>query len=152
MADAVRRLCTFFVEDRYLGVDVADVQEVLRAQPLTDVPLAPPVVRGLMNLRGQIVVAVDLRRRLGLPPLHEAEATDVVVRHGEDAVSLLVDEIGDVVEVDPATREDVPPTVRPPARDLFSATYKLPDRLLLVLDVRAVVDVHRPIPTAGAAA
>ena len=88
------------------------VQEVIRYQEMTRVPLAPPVVKGLINLRGQIVTAVDLRRRLGL---RERAATDlpmnVVIRTSDGAVSLLVDEIGDVVEVDDTTFERPPETV-----------------------------------------
>jgi purine-binding chemotaxis protein CheW len=127
--------CTFYVDGMYFGVDVMEVQEVIRYQEMTDVPLAPDIVRGLINLRGQIVTAIDLRKRLGI----EAERTElpmnVVIRSGDEAVSLLVDEIGDVVETDPADREDPPPTLAGPARELVASTYKLPGRLLLILDV-----------------
>ena len=127
--------CTFYVDGMYFGIDVMQVQEVIRYQEMTVVPLAPEIVRGLINLRGQIVTAIDLRKRLGI----EAERTDlpmnVVIRSGDEAISLLVDEIGDVVETDPADREDPPPTLQGPARELVSATYKLPGRLLLILDV-----------------
>ncbi|MGN6242769.1 MAG: chemotaxis protein CheW [Motilibacteraceae bacterium] len=132
--------CTFWVDDLYFGVDVMEVQEVIRYQEMTEVPLAPAVVRGLINLRGQIVTAIDLRRRLGLPARDDLPM-NVVVRSGEEPVSLLVDEIGDVVETDPADREDVPPTLRGPARELLAATYKLPGRLLLVLDTARAVAV-----------
>ena len=148
----VAQLCTFVVDDLYLGVDVVEVQEVIRYQAMTVVPLAPPVVRGLIHLRGQIVTALDTRSMLGLPAAPEGELpVNVVIRDGADeAVSLLVDQIGDVVDVDDIPFEDVPPTLVGPARDLVTGAYKLPDRLLLVLDTRQVQDVHlRGLVTAG---
>ena len=132
--------CTFWVQDLYFGVDVMQVQEVIRYQEMTDVPLAPSVVRGLINLRGQIVTAIDLRRRLNLADRTELPM-NVVIRSGDEAISLLVDEIGEVVEIDPADREAVPPTVTGPIRALLTATYKLPDQLLLVLDTASAVAV-----------
>ena len=136
------------------GVDVVEVQEVIRYQAMTVVPLVSPVVRGLINLRGQIVTALDLRRTLGLPPLPDEELpVNVVIRDGADeAVSLLVDQIGDVVDVADVPFEDVPPTLTGPARDLVLGAYKLPDALLLVLDTRRVQDEHLRQTTPAAAA
>ncbi len=99
MAEA-RQLCTFYLDGHYFGLDVLAVQEIIRGQEMTRVPLAPPVVRGLINLRGQIVTALDLRRRLELSDRPaDQEPVNVVVHTDDGAVSLLVDEIGDVVEV-----------------------------------------------------
>jgi purine-binding chemotaxis protein CheW len=147
-----RQLCTFLVDDLHLGVDVTDVQEVIRFQQMTAVPLAPEVVLGLINLRGQIVTVLDLRAMLGLPPLQSEELpTNVVIRGGQDeAVSVLVDSLSDVVDTDDADFEPVPPTLSGPARDLVLGAYKLPDRLLLVLDTDRVRSVDRA--TAGALA
>ncbi len=133
---AERQLCTFYLGEQCLGVDVLKVQEVMRSQPLTRVPLAPPAVRGLINLRGQIVTAIDLRRRLGVPELPaDAEPVNVVVETGDGAISLLVDEIGDVVEVPDAAFEQLPDTIVGAWRELILGAYKLSDRLLLLLDV-----------------
>jgi purine-binding chemotaxis protein CheW len=130
-----RQFCTFFLGDLFLGIEVLQVQEVIRAQAMTRVPLAARAVRGLINLRGQIVTAIDLRERLGLPPLEAGrEPMNVVVRTDEGAVSLLVDEIGDVMETEEATYEAPPETIAPAARELIHGVYKLADRLLLVLD------------------
>ena len=97
MADE-RQYCTFYLDGHYFGVDVLKVQEVIRYQEMTRVPLAPPVVRGLINLRGQIVTAIDLRRRLDLPDRPADQLpVNVVVQTDDGAVSLLVDEIGDVL-------------------------------------------------------
>jgi purine-binding chemotaxis protein CheW len=132
-----RQLCTFHVGELYLGIDVMDVQEVIRYQEMTSVPLAPQVVSGLINLRGEIVTALDLRRQLGLPdrPAEAEPPMNVVVRDGRDeAVSLLVDDIDEVVQTDEADFEPVPATVTGPAADLLLGSYALPDRLLLLLD------------------
>ncbi len=136
-----RHFCTFFLDDRLFGVPVMSVQEVIRSQELTRVPLAPPVVKGLINLRGQIVMAVDLRERLGLPERTNGEPPmNVVVRTKEGAVSLLVDEIGDVVEVDESTFEEPPETLEGIARDLITGVFKLDGRLLVALDCEATVN------------
>ena len=131
-----RQYSTFDVAGFYFGIDVMQVQEVLRYQEMTRVPLAPAVIEGLINLRGQIVTALDMRRRLGLPPRADGKtAMNVVVRTEEGAVSLLVDEIGDVVEVDSASFERPPDNLDPEIRDLVRGIHKLKDRLLLVLDI-----------------
>src|SRR3954447_7509100 len=103
IAQTSGQFSTFFVTDLFFGVDVLNVQEVLRFQPMTPVPQAPGVIEGLINLRGQIVTAVDMRRRLQLPPRDEEKSPmNIVVRTTDGAVSLLVDEIGDVLDMDVA--------------------------------------------------
>lgn len=142
MTDHTHQLCTFHVDGLFMGIDVQKVQEVIRYQEMTRVPLAPPAISGLINLRGQIVTAIDLRCRLGLRKRGPNELPmNVVVRDGENAVSLLVDRIGDVVEVDDKYFEAPPSTVRASVRGLIVGAYKMPDRLLLVLDTeRALVE------------
>jgi len=124
------------------GTPVARVQEVIQQQEMTPVPLAPDVVAGMMNLRGQIVCAIDLRRRLQLPD-RAADQTpmSVVVRTNQGTVSLLVDEIGDVIEVTDEARERAPETLQGVAREVIEGVYKLPDRLLLAIDVNRVGEV-----------
>ncbi len=105
MANA-QQFCTFYVDGQFFGVPVQQVQEVIRYQEMTRVPLVPRVIRGLINLRGQIVVAVDLRRRLNAADRPKDQLPmNVVVRTADGAVSLLVDEIGDVLEVQDETFE-----------------------------------------------
>jgi len=127
---------TFTIGAGLYGVDVQRVQEALRAQARTRVPLAPRGVSGLVNLRGQVVLTVDLRPRLGIDPLDgDAEQMMVVVQVGGETVSLLVDEIGDVVDVEPGRVEAPPDTLDPAIRPLIRSACTLDDRLLLVLDV-----------------
>lgn len=137
-----RQYCTFYVDELRFGVDVQMVQEVVPYQPLTHVPLAPPTVRGLINLRGQIVTGIDLRRRLGIPDLpYETLPVNVVLRGGDSPVSLLVDDIGEVVDVDPANGERPPETLNESIRELIEAVYPLADELLLVLDTVRTMDL-----------
>ncbi len=136
------RFTTFYVDGMLFGVEVMKVQEVLRSQASTRVPLAPAVVSGLINLRGQIVTSIDMRRRLSLPlRAPEVIPMNIVVRSGDEAVSLLVDEIGDVLQVEASRFERKLHNVDPSVRDLIVGVYKLDDRLLLVLDTNKTVTV-----------
>lgn len=144
MDQSTRQLCTFHAGNLFLGIDVQQVQEVFRYQKMTRVPLAPGAVRGLINLRGQIVTAIDLRARLGLSERpSDRLPMNVVVRQGEDVVTLLVDEIGDVIEVTADRFECPPPTLRGPIRSLVEGAYKLSQGLLLVLNTNEAVNVSQ---------
>lgn len=137
-----RQYATFVVDDLFFGVDVLRVQEVLRYQEMTAVPRSDGIIEGLINLRGQIVTALDMRRRLNLAPRATGETPmNVVLRSDGGAVSLLVDDIGDVIEVDPEGFEPPPATLEPAARDLLEGVYKLEDRLLLILASDQVLEV-----------
>jgi purine-binding chemotaxis protein CheW len=147
-----RQFSTFFLDGLYFGVEVLKVQELIRYQEMTRTPLAPRVVRGLINLRGQIVTALDLRCRLDMPERPaDRVPMNVVVRTDDGAVSLLVDEIGDVVEVQEDQFERAPETIKGRAADLVTGVYKMPDRLLLVLDVERAIDVDRSMAGRAAA-
>ncbi|MBK6870113.1 MAG: chemotaxis protein CheW [Kineosporiaceae bacterium] len=136
------QLSTFHVGKYLFGVDVALVQEVVRLNQITPVPLARPEIAGLINLRGAVLTAIDLRARLGLPPADGTrERVNVVVRVDDEPVSLLVDEIGGVLEVSQVPFESTPSTVDEKVRDLLLGAYTLPDRLLLALNAERVLDV-----------
>jgi purine-binding chemotaxis protein CheW len=136
-----KQFSTFVVDQLLFGVEVEKVQEVIRYQEMTRVPLAPPVVRGLINLRGQIVTAIDLRRRLDLGERRETELPmNVVVRTSDGGVSMLVDEIGDVVELDDTTFERPPETVGTKAKEMIQGVHKLKGGLMHVLDTEKVIN------------
>lgn len=136
------QFCTFYLDKHFFGVEVKKVQEVFRYHEMTAVPLAPPVVSGLINLRGQIITAIDLRRRLEMPDHPDGKLPmNVVVRAKEGVVSLLVDEIADVLEAPADSFETTPDTIRGPIRELVSGVYKLDGKLLLVLDIEKTVDI-----------
>ena len=139
---AANQLCTFYLDDLYFGVEVQKVQEVIRYQEMTRIPLAPPVVRGLINLRGQIVTAIDMRRRLDLPQLPEGRLPmNVVIRTENGPLRLLVDEIGNVLEVNGDEFEQPPETLRGVVRELIKGTYKLRNHLLLNLDCERTINL-----------
>jgi len=132
---ARHQLCTFDLAGRGFGIGIEHVQEIVRAQPLARAPLAPPAVRGLINLRGMIVPAIDLRVCLELPPLgaDATPPTNIVIRTDQGPVSFLVDEIGDVIEVDDEAFELPPDNLRGAVRELIAGVYKLERSLLMVL-------------------
>ncbi|MEO1614901.1 MAG: chemotaxis protein CheW [Planctomycetota bacterium] len=137
----MKSYCTFRVDDLLFGVEVREVQEVIRSHPTTSIPLAPALVSGLMNLRGQIVSALDLRHALGLPSEENTDLMNVVIRSSEGPISLLVNEIGDVVEVEDTRYEPLPETLQSEQRELLRGAFKLDDRLLLILDTARVTRV-----------
>ena len=136
-----QQLSSFFVDELFFGVDVSKVQEVVSGAELTPVPLSPPIVRGLINLRGQIVTAIDLRRCLQLPerPVGQPSVNMIVFTEG-GCVSLLVDRPGDVLSVDADEFEYPPATLEGRSRNLIRGAFKLNGKLLLVLDADKVVD------------
>jgi purine-binding chemotaxis protein CheW len=127
--------CTFYLDKLVIGVAVDCVEEVLHDQTIVPVPLAHTAVAGLVNLRGQIVTAIDARRRLGLADRHlESGATIVVIRSCDEVVCLVVDRAGDVVDIDMERSEEVPASVSAGIRALTSRAYEFEGGLLLVLD------------------
>ncbi len=142
MASQIQLFSTFFLGNLCFGVDVERIQEFMRYQEMTRVPLAPKQVKGLINLRGQIVTAIDLRLRLNLEVADSSRLPmNVVVRTEEGPISLLVDKIGDVLEVNPETFETPPDTLQGTARELILGAYKLENRLLLILDIDKALDI-----------
>ncbi len=141
MSNAVpQNYCTFYLDKYYFGIEVEQVQEIIRFQEITPVALAPDVVKGLINLRGQIVTAVDLRNLLELPERAEGEVPmNIVVRTPLGAFSLLADRIGDVLELSDDSFEAPPDNLNGMARELIQRAYKLDDGLLLTMAIKKVV-------------
>ncbi|MGE3727232.1 MAG: chemotaxis protein CheW [Candidatus Sericytochromatia bacterium] len=139
-----QQFCTFFLDKLFFGVDVLQVQEVIRSQEMTRVPLADSVISGLINLRGQIVTAMDLRKRLNLPSKTiETEFMNVIVQTTDSPVSLLVDEIGDVLELDEELFESPPHHLNFGLQNMLEGVYKLENDLLLILNIEKTVDIDR---------
>ena len=137
---ATREVCTFEIAGQTFGVDALDVQEIMPPQRVTRVPLAPPGVAGLLNVRGELVTALDLRHALELPArAASVDPMNIVLRTGEGLVSLLVDAVGEVMPVAESACEVAPPTLPAPARALTEAVVKLNGRLMLRLNTQAVI-------------
>ncbi|HWW85804.1 MAG TPA: chemotaxis protein CheW [Vicinamibacterales bacterium] len=134
------QLATFDLDGLLFAIEVEKIQEILGFQEMTPVPLAPPAVEGLINLRGQIITAVDLRRRLGLRKRIDGSLpVNVVIRDRGDVLSFLVDMMGEVVEVGDESFELPPETMDSDSRALIRGIHKLGDRLLHVLDVEEAI-------------
>jgi purine-binding chemotaxis protein CheW len=130
-----QKFATFYIDGLLFGIEVERIQEVLCYQEITPVPLAPRVVVGLINLRGQIITAMDLRRRLGLKDRAASlPSMNIVVRSKDDVLSFLVDEVGEVVEVCEETFEPPPETMDSKSRALIRGVHKLSGRLMHILD------------------
>jgi len=137
-----QQVCTFQIAGSWYGLDVAHVREVVLPQALTTVPLSHHAVAGLINLRGQIVTAIDLRRRLGLPDrTSQTPSVNVVIETEDGAVSLIADDVGDVLSLSRDDFELPPETLRDPARSLTLGVYKLPERLLVLLAAERLVEL-----------
>ncbi|WP_235907857.1 chemotaxis protein CheW [Siccirubricoccus phaeus] len=134
---------TLTVADQLCGVPVLAVRDVLGAQTITRIPLAPPEVAGSLNLRGRIVTAIDLRRRLGLPPRkpEDGQAMSVVVERDNELYSLLADQVGDVLPLPRADRAPNPPTLDPMWREVSGGVHRMGERLLILLDVERILAI-----------
>jgi len=136
---AQNQYVSFLIANQLLGVPVDIVQEVLNPQAIAKTPKARPEIAGLLNLRGQIVTAVDLRKCLGLPPnAPDKPSMNVVLRHKGESYSLLVDEVGDVINVSNEQFEPPPVTLDSHWKSLVSGVFRLEERLFVVLNVGAV--------------
>lgn len=135
-ADDEQVLVTLTVADQLCGVPVLAVRDILGEQPITRIPLAPPEIAGSLNLRGRIVTAIDLRRRLGLPAAPAGQKRmSVVADQGGELYALLVDQVSEVMSLRAGTFERNPPTLERRWAAFSTGIHRLEGRLLVVLDV-----------------
>ena len=133
---SLQQISTFRLEGEWFGVSVLRVQEVLVPYPVTEVPLAEPYIVGLINVRGLILTNISLKHRLGFAETAYAEDYHLIwINLEESAVALMVDEIGDVIDVDESSLTERPPTVPSGAQGYIQGVYRMQDRLITVLDV-----------------
>ncbi len=138
---------TFVVGNQLFGIPVLKVQDILKPEKIAKIPLAPPEVRGSINLRGRIVTVIDVRTRLGMAPRDDGKHDDmaVTVENGPDLYTLLVDKIGDVISLSNEQYENTPGTLDARWREYCDGVYRLKDRLLVVLDVERMLDIKAKI-------
>lgn len=140
--EAMKRFATFFIEETLLGVDIGRVQEINEEPVVTKVPLARVYVLGIMNLRGQIITIIDLRRKMGLasPGPAEGKAGVMIVNWKGEHVGLLFDRIGDVVEADEARIEAPPANISGASEEFFQGVLTTArQRIVALLDIDSVL-------------
>ena len=143
-SEAPREYVSMTVAGQLFGIPVLTVQDVLGEQRITCVPLALPEVAGTLNLRGRIVTAIDMRRRLRLPPRDKgAAAMNVVVERAGELYSLIVDSVGEVLSLPAEQFERNPSTLEPAWREVSFGVYRLENGLMVVLDVQRLLDIKR---------
>ncbi|MCC5638546.1 chemotaxis protein CheW [Nostoc sp. CHAB 5844] len=144
------QLCTFWLNKTYFGIDVQQVQEVIRPQVITRVPLAPPDICGLINVRGQIITVIDLQQRLdmgesvsrlNIPQKDQAQGFNIIVCSDHEVVSLLVDDVGDVLEFPENTFQPPPATLKGRMRQILTGAYPFAEGFLLVVDTEKILNV-----------
>jgi purine-binding chemotaxis protein CheW len=144
LTEGSREYVTMTVVDQLFGIPVLTVQDVLGPQRITRIPLSPPEIAGALNLRGRIVTAIDVRRRLGLPPRAvDTSSMSVVVDHKGELYSLIVDAVGEVMSLPAEAYERNPATLDPRWREVSGGIYRLKGKLLVVLEVPRLLDMRR---------
>ena len=138
----ITQFTSFRLTDELFGVDALQVQEILPYQEITAVPLAPEYIKGLINLRGQIVTVLDLRSRLGFERLEdETTGTNLIVISHEGPISVFVDQIGNVLDIQTERLKPPPGTVRGVAVQYIQAVCQLEEELLILLDTDSVLQL-----------
>ncbi len=131
--------CTFYLGEKTYGLEILSIQEIIRIPDITPIPHSPFFVAGLANLRGQIVVAVDLRKLFGLPPLPKSQdPINIILSSDDEAISLLADKAGEVIDFGSEAMVQPPSLQRGPAPEMIKGVFKLKDALMNVIDVEAI--------------
>jgi len=130
---------TFFIAGHLYGIDVTQVQEIVKSMPTTQVPLAKNYVKGLINLRGQVATAIELRKLLEITEEAPSELMNVVCRCDGNLISFMVDEIGEVIEVSNEDFEQPPNTIPENIRSLMTGVYKTEQHLISIINVENVM-------------
>jgi purine-binding chemotaxis protein CheW len=130
------QLATFYVSDMCLALDIGTIQEIIRDIKVTRVPHAPPQVRGVINLRGEVTTVVDLRQILGMPPIENtADTQTLIVRSQGESIGLIVDRVGDILAVDRASISPPPPNVSRIDGRFFRGVCQEKKEIIVVLDL-----------------
>ena len=132
-----KEFLTIIIAGQRFGIPILQVQDVLGEQKIANIPLAPPEVAGSLNLRGRIVTAIDVRRRLKIEDVSDSDTSEmgVVVEHDNELYSLIIDQVGDVMKLRNEDFESTPTTLDPLWREVASGIYRLDNELLVILDV-----------------
>lgn len=137
----MRDYVAIYIADQMFGIPVLQVHDVLRGLKLTRIPLAPPEVAGALNLRGRIVTAINVRKRLGLPDLDaDSEGMSIVVEYQGEPYSLMIDNVGEVLSLDHNELHPTPVTLDARWKEISGGVYRLEDQLLVVMQIDRLLD------------
>ena len=140
---------TVLIADQLFGLSIARVHDVFMVDRLTRVPLAPPEIAGILNLRGRVVTMIDMRRRLDLPAREEGRSNMAVgIEHRSESYGLLIDSVGEVLKISAARRDPNPVNLDPRWARVAEGVVQLDDRLMVVLDVERVLEL-KPLGVAA---
>jgi purine-binding chemotaxis protein CheW len=140
--ESVTEYVTVMIGGQLFGLPISRVQDVFMPERLTRVPLAPPEIAGVLNLRGRIVTAVDMRRRLGLPPRSDGRASMAVgIELRGESYGLLIDNVGEVLKLGDESREHNPVNLDPGLARVSAGVHRLDGQLMVILDVDRVLDM-----------
>jgi purine-binding chemotaxis protein CheW len=142
--DKLENYVTFIIKDQMFGIPVLQVQDILTPTTIASVPLAPPEVKGSINLRGRIVTVIDVRVRLGLEKREDTnESMGVTIEHQHELYTLLVDKVGDVIGLSNDLYESNPGTLDSLWREFASGVFRLEGKLMVILDVERLLGALR---------
>jgi len=140
---STQQFLTVFLGSQMFGIPVPHIQDVLGPQILTRVPLAPVSVEGILNLRGRIVTAINIRKRLNEKPAEGKQKNmSVVLEHEAELFSLLVDRVGDVLTIENKELEDVPVTLNPKWREVSSGVCQIKDKIMVIFDIKKILEIN----------
>lgn len=144
--NATKEFVTFYIDEQIFGIAVDDIHEVFHPQKITQVPLSPPEIRGVLNLRGRIVTAIEVRNKLNLPSLEATNSRSLMaigVEVDNESYGLIIDRVGDVMQLPDKDYEPTPINMDPVWRKVSSGIYRLTDKLLIILDVKLLLDIKQ---------
>jgi purine-binding chemotaxis protein CheW len=151
--EKMREYITAMIGDQLFGLPILRVQDVFMPERLTRVPLAPPDIAGVLNLRGRIVTLIDMRSRLGLPAREDAAPPMAIgVEMRGESYGLLIDSVGEVLKLDDSAREPNPINLDPRLARMSAGIFRLEGQLLMVVDIDRVLDIGAKIAIKAAAA
>jgi len=145
ISGTIREYVTVYINDQVFGIPVSDINEVFHPKAITRVPLSSPEVRGVLNLRGRIVTAIEVRCKLNLPPLEDGDGNNLMavgVEVDGEAYGLIIDKVGDVLQLPAANCEPIPINMDPVWQKVSSGIYRLEKQLLIILDIKRLLDVE----------
>lgn len=138
---SVTQYCGFKIGDEEYGIPVMEVQEVIKPQVVTPIPLASDFIRGLINLRGQIVSCLSLRRLFGQEDELEKDHMNIIVKGDEGLFSLVVDEVTDIINIENDNVEKAPDTINPNLKKYVDRIFKRESGLVILLDIKRLIDL-----------